>query len=946
MTTAVRSFSLLSAALAVLASSSPARGLEGAPAPRTLDECAARQRDRPGDYAPYQCYWSVSRQQGQWEEASRRLEALLAIDPRNDKARLYLGVIRCDHDDDEGPELVRQALRGFARDEDLRGQVYGQITLAFWYDSLRDSDAAAIALDAALDAARRSGDPDLVLMAEIRQGWRAHREADYARAYAIFHRLVESIGPAPLTADTWQAVDGLAATAWQIQRPLESLEAYGRLAAFLAARGARFELALLLDNRVSVARGAGLPRETWEPWARAALAEAQATRNTRALAQAHRHLGSACDGEEARRHLEAAIRSAREANLREDLALALAELGSRRARRPEPDRSAGLALLDDAVDVARRNVDRWLRLEIRRRRALVLWDTGQRARAREEFDRLFDELEQWRALQRESSVRVRVFAPWSQLYEAWPALLLRDAPDDAVTVGDAFAALERLRARELVEVLGEDPPGDNPLERQRRELVQLIAAVQQRLLDPASTAAVREAALAELERVEIGEIEVRAEIARRTKASSNDATPATLAEVQDHLGRNQAMLVFLWSARPDGERRNWLLRLTSGGARALPLPDAREIENAVRGLPGVVARRDGSEVEATARLGRELLSHAVAGLAREVDELVIVPDGALFLLPFELLRVSAGTPPLGQRFGLTIAPSATAWLRARQREAPLRRDVLALADPTLPGSEGRVALSRDWSRLGAVGLGALPFARSEAREIEATVGKVVLRFGEEATERFVKEADLSHFGIVHFAAHALVDTDRPERSALLLAPGSNAEDGLLQPREIARLDWRGRVVVMSGCRSVAGEIMAGEGPVGLAHAFLRAGARAVIGSVWPVRDDDAAKLIAAFYERLATGESLESAMRGARQRRQQEGAPAAAWAGFVVIGDGAWVPFGGGIASDAGTTITIALGLVVATAFVLGGAAWRGRRRSGRRGRPSSSRTQWPSSSR
>jgi CHAT domain-containing protein len=154
----------------------------------------------------------------------------------------------------------------------------------------------------------------------------------------------------------------------------------------------------------------------------------------------------------------------------------------------------------------------------------------------------------------------------------------------------------------------------------------------------------------------------------------------------------------------------------------------------------------------------------------------------------------------------------------------------------------------------------------------------------------LKTAELSSFGLLYFAAHAVVDNLKPERSAVLLAPGSADEDGMLQIREIVDLDLEGRVVVLTACRSASGALLEGEGVVGLARAFFVAGARAVVGSLWPLQDDEAARLMREFTGQLGRGTSLSEALAAARAARMRAGDPPAAWAGIVLLGDGDYVP--------------------------------------------------------
>ncbi len=184
--------------------------------------------------------------------------------------------------------------------------------------------------------------------------------------------------------------------------------------------------------------------------------------------------------------------------------------------------------------------------------------------------------------------------------------------------------------------------------------------------------------------------------------------------------------------------------------------------------------------------------------------------------------------------------------------------------------------------------GPLPYARREARSIARTFGGASrLRLGEEASETMLR-TDLASpeatYAIVHFATHAVVDVADPARSAILLASDATT-DGLLTPAEIATLDLSGRLVVLSACRTAAGEAIGGEGPLSLARAFLRAGAAAVVASRWPLRDDEAAKFFDAFHRAGGQGATVAAAARVARRARFEAGSPAALWAGVAVIGD-------------------------------------------------------------
>ena len=203
--------------------------------------------------------------------------------------------------------------------------------------------------------------------------------------------------------------------------------------------------------------------------------------------------------------------------------------------------------------------------------------------------------------------------------------------------------------------------------------------------------------------------------------------------------------------------------------------------------------------------------------------------------------------------------------------------------------------------------------------------------GAEASENRFKELavgrGLDEYELLHFAAHAVSDQSHPHRSAIVLASADDSEDGLLQPREIAALDLSGQLVVLSACRTADGASLRGEGPMSLARVFLEAGAAAVIGTRWPLRDDEGEWLFGRLYESLDSGVDVASALREVKRDAMAEGVPAAAWAGLVLIGDGGKTLSVGSHGSRSTGVWTLALGGMLVAAAVLLGAMVKRRER-------------------
>src|SRR5207245_1734863 len=141
--------------------------------------------------------------------------------------------------------------------------------------------------------------------------------------------------------------------------------------------------------------------------------------------------------------------------------------------------------------------------------------------------------------------------------------------------------------------------------------------------------------------------------------------------------------------------------------------------------------------------------------------------------------------------------------------------------------------------LAGVRLENLPGTRQEVVAAEEAAGRKnsVLLLGPDATEAAFKAQPLGDFGILHLAVHAIPSAQYPTRAALVLGrDASSKEDGLLQEREIARMSLNADLVTLSACDTGLGKLEGEEGVTNLAEAFLFAGAKSVVVSLWETED--------------------------------------------------------------------------------------------------------------
>ncbi len=256
----------------------------------------------------------------------------------------------------------------------------------------------------------------------------------------------------------------------------------------------------------------------------------------------------------------------------------------------------------------------------------------------------------------------------------------------------------------------------------------------------------------------------------------------------------------------------------------------------------------------------------------DTRRLVIVPDGPLHLLPF------AGLPGRTARFlaeehVLLVSPNASAFAASLSRPPHTDRDTaLVVGNPSFD----RQFFS--WLR-------PLPDATEEAAAVARFYAPATLLTGSAATRAAILR-ELPRHPIFHFAGHSLGNSITPGESQLVVA-GTPAD--AITASDVSRLSLSGlRLVVLSSCDSLAGQPTRAEGPLGMARAFLSAGARSAVASQTPVSDRAARELATAFHRAFLRSGDAAEALHDAQLALLRSGDPAlstpAAWAPFVVIG--------------------------------------------------------------
>ncbi len=256
----------------------------------------------------------------------------------------------------------------------------------------------------------------------------------------------------------------------------------------------------------------------------------------------------------------------------------------------------------------------------------------------------------------------------------------------------------------------------------------------------------------------------------------------------------------------------------------------------------------------------------------EGREVVLVPEGSMFMVPYSSLR-DAGGKYLSETCRIRIIPSLATLKLIHDCPADYHSQAGALivGDP-------------DVSRVKR--LGQLPAARQEAKEI-AELLNVSPLLGKQATKEEVLRR-ITNVCLIHIAAHG--DAERGEIACTpnLSSPRvPSKEDFMLTIEDIAKVGIRAKLVVLSCCHSGRGKIMKAEGVVGIARAFIASGARSVLVSLWLLNDDSTKEFMIRFYghlvrDKLSASEALHQSMKWMRGSKKYI---VSDWAPFVLIGD-------------------------------------------------------------
>ena len=357
------------------------------------------------------------------------------------------------------------------------------------------------------------------------------------------------------------------------------------------------------------------------------------------------------------------------------------------------------------------------------------------------------------------------------------------------------------------------------------------------------------------------------------KAVDLDLLQRTLAQ------RDQVMLsFFLDDSTPHLGRESYstVFLVTPDTLMAVPLEATVSSTQALMRAvsPILLGQQESVEAEATFfrpaplhALYQDLLAPVMPSL-NAGTRLVILPDGPLFSLPFNMLL----TEPLSrleyEQGAYLLYQHATSTDISAQLYLENPPDARSLpTDLVVVGKEDFTDIAVEDAYLGpvlrTVTLGALPHVEQEVQAVRKFGNEAASLLNDTATESSFFEVARSA-RVVHLSTHAFTHPHSASHHAILLTP-DEASDGVLYLYELERMAFEPDLVVLSGCGTAKGQALAGEGLASFQYAFRTMGAKRTLGTLWLVEDAAMSQLMTRFYEFLSDGEPPDVALQRAQQ---------------------------------------------------------------------------------
>jgi CHAT domain-containing protein/Tfp pilus assembly protein PilF len=325
------------------------------------------------------------------------------------------------------------------------------------------------------------------------------------------------------------------------------------------------------------------------------------------------------------------------------------------------------------------------------------------------------------------------------------------------------------------------------------------------------------------------------------------------SQIQSYLKANHQIILAYWLA----EKESYLWAITPAKFQLFRLPAKDQIERAIQFNSGYIDQHRAPEDSPAAQELYEMLVKPAAGLIPKNAHVIIAPNRSLYKLNFETLVVPGAKLHYWiEDVTLQSASSIALLVNSNHRHSQTARRMLLMGAP--------IEASREFPVL----QNAPEEMKRIASRLPAGQGKVVA--GKDATPQSYRSSNPGQYKFIHFVTHGTASQMSPLDSAIILSPGVE-NSYKLYAREIKAIPVHAELVTISACESAGKKTYAGEGLVGLAWAFMRAGAHQVVAALWEVDDASTPQLMDDFYNELGKGKSAVDALHDAKLQMLRSG---------------------------------------------------------------------------
>jgi CHAT domain-containing protein/tetratricopeptide (TPR) repeat protein len=320
----------------------------------------------------------------------------------------------------------------------------------------------------------------------------------------------------------------------------------------------------------------------------------------------------------------------------------------------------------------------------------------------------------------------------------------------------------------------------------------------------------------------------------------------TVKDLQTVLLDKEAMLSYFTS---EERGRIFIFYVSKKSFKVINLPLSENFNKEITSLRNSLRLKiDQAYIKNAFELYHSLIPSSIPG---KTTQLVIIPDGRLGSIPFEILlskkpkeenKDYSSYSYLIKNYSIIYNYSSLLFYNSR-------KDVLHQENKLTHPQQVLLCAPIDFTNCDECP--SLAGTKTEVEMIQQLCSKndyaTTVLLNKEANEKNIKSSTITNYSILHFATHGIVNEEKPELSQLFLNGTNDGEDGNLYSGEIYNLKLDAKLVVLSACQTGLGKITKGEGIIGLSRALIYAGAKNVLVSLWTVSDSSTPELMTQFY---------------------------------------------------------------------------------------------------